>query len=205
MVKEMKTVLDLIGEFAALNDAKVRCKGTLPGSNEQRWFELKSFYDLLMEKNGLAKRPVTKRFTTSDIKKRITSRDRLRVPVELEMVLQIGEDYLTVQVINISRGGVFLASDHVYPAGTKLVLYIANAYGGSKALFEAEGEVAWISEFGVKESNLPKGMGVRFLGDQDEVRHQLDSFVLETLEMRLSGIDANALTTDFITRENLEL
>ncbi len=205
MVKEMKTVLDLIGEFAALNDAKARCKGKLPAGNEQRWFELKSFFDLLMEKNGLARRPVTKRFTTTDIKKRVTSRERLRVPVELEMVLQIGDDYLTVQVINISRGGVFLASDHIYPVGTKLVLYIANAYGGSKALFEAEGEVAWISEYGIEETSLPKGMGIRFVGDQEEVRHQLDSFVLETLEMRLSGIDANALAPDFISREKLEL
>lgn len=201
----MKTVLDLIGEFAALNDAKVRHGGTLSPDSEHRWEELKSFYDLLMAQNGLSRRPVTKRFSTSDIRKSVTSRERLRVPVELDMILRIDGDYLTVQVINISRGGVFLASDRLFPAGTRMTLFIANAYGEGDALFEAEGQVVWNSEYGIAESNLPRGMGVRFLGDQREIRHQLDSFVIETLEMRLSGVDANALAPDFISREDLDL
>jgi uncharacterized protein (TIGR02266 family) len=201
----MKTVLDLIGEFATLNDAKVRCGGTLPPGSEQRWEELRSFYDLLMGKNGLAKRPVTKRFSMSDIRKHITSRDRLRVPVELDMILKKDGDFLTVQVVNLSRGGVFLASEALFPVGTQLTLYVANSYGGSEGIFEAGCEVVWVSEYGIQESDLPRGMGVRFLGDQDEVRHQLDSFVLETLELRLSGVDANALTPDFVAREKLDL
>ena len=201
----MKTVLDLIGEFAALGDAKARCGGTLPPGSERRWGELKSFYDLLMAHSGLMRRPVTKRFTSRDNRKRVRSRDRLRVPVELEMVMRIGKDYQAVRVINVSRGGVFIASKQIYPVGTCLILFVANAYGGDEAMFEAEGEVAWLSEYGVSESDLPRGMGLRFLGDQDGVRHQLDAFVLEALEMRLSGIDANALTPEFLLKENLEL
>jgi uncharacterized protein (TIGR02266 family) len=201
----MKTVLDLIGEFATLNDVKVRCGGALPPGSEQRWEELKSFYDLLMAQNGLSRRPVTKRFSTSDIRDQVRSRDRLRVPVELDMIMNKDDDYVTVQVINLSRGGVFLASEKLFPVGTHLTLYLANSYGGSDAMFEAKGEVVWVSEFGIEETDLPKGMGVRFLGDQDEVRHQLDSFVLETLEIRLSGVDANSLTPDFVAREKLDL
>jgi uncharacterized protein (TIGR02266 family) len=204
-VTGMKTRLDLIGEFATLNDAKVRCGGTLPPDSERRWEELKSFYDLLLDQNGLARRPVTKRFSATDIRKHVKSRDRLRVPIELDMILKKDDDFVTVQVINISRGGVFLAADALYPVGTRLTLYVANSYGGSEAMFEAEGEVVWVSEYGIEESELPRGMGVRFFGDQDEVRHQLDSFVLETLELRLSGIDANALAPDFVAREKLEL
>jgi uncharacterized protein (TIGR02266 family) len=158
-----------------------------------------------MEKNGLAKRPVTKRFSTSGIRERVTSCDRLRVPVELDMIVKKGGEFLTVQVINVSRGGVFLASDALFPVGTHLTIYIANSYGGSEEIFEAQCEVVWVSEYGIEESDLPRGMGVRFLGDQDEVRHQLDSFVLETLEIRLSGVDVNALTPDFVAREKLEL
>lgn len=201
----MRTVLDLIGEFAALGDAKARCGGTLPPGSERRWGELKSFYDLLMAHNGLMRRPVTKRFTSRDIRNRVRSRDRLRVPVELEMAMRIGNDYQTVQVVNVSRGGVFIASDQIYPVGTRLILYVANAYGGGEAMFEAEGEVAWLSEHGVAESDLPRGMGLRFVGDQDAVRHQLDAFVLESLEIRLSGLDANALTPEFLLKEDLEL
>ena len=86
-----------------------------------------------------------------------------------------------------------------------MTVYVANAYGGDDAIFEAESEVVWLSEYGVVESSLPRGMGLRFLGDQEGVRHQLDAFVLETLEMRLSGLDANALTPEFMLKENLEL
>jgi uncharacterized protein (TIGR02266 family) len=200
----MKTVLDLIGEFASLNDAKVRAGGALPQESEERWVELKSFYDLLMTQNGLTRRPVTRRFTTNDIRERVTARERLRVPLELDMIVRNGDDYRTVQVVNVSRGGLFLAADKLFPVGTSLILFIANAYGGDEAIFEAEGEVVWISEFGIAESDLPRGMGVRFVGDQEAVRHQLDSFVLEALEMRLSGLDANALAPDFVLKEGLE-
>ncbi len=201
----MKTILDLIGEFAALGDAKARSGGMLPPGPERRWTELKSFYDLLMAQNGLTKRPVTKRFTSRDIGKRIKSRDRLRVPVALEMAMRVGDDYQSIQVINVSRGGVFIASERIYPVGTRLILYVANAYGRDQGMLEAEAEVVWVSEYGVPESELPRGMGLRFLGDQDAVRHQLDSFVLETLEMRLSGLDANALAPEFLFKEDIEL
>ena len=205
MRNQLKTVLDLMGEFAALHDAKVRCGGTLPASSEQRWFELKSFYDLLMVPNGLARRPVSKRFTASDIRHQVTSRDRLRVPAELDMILRVGDEYVSVQIVNVSRGGVFIASDKLEPVGSRLTMFIANAYGGDSAMFEAEGEVVWVCELGIADSELPRGMGVGFIGDQEAVRHQLDSFVLETLEMRLSGLDANALAPDFITKEKLDL
>jgi Tfp pilus assembly protein PilZ len=125
--------------------------------------------------------------------------------VELDMVLRSGDDYVTVQVVNLSRGGVFLSSDKLFPVGTELTLFVANAYGSGESLFEAEGKVVWVSEYGIRESELPRGMGVSFLGDQQEIIHQLDSFVVETLEMRLSGVDANALAPDFVSREDLDL
>lgn len=201
----MKTVLDLIGEFAALNDSKVRKGGTLPAEQEHRWEELKSFYDLLMSQNGFSKRPVTRSFSTANIQKRVTSRERLRVPVELDMIMRVGGVYQTVQVVNVSQSGVFLASDKPYPAGTRMTLYIANAYREGERTFEAEGEVVWTSGSGLADSELPRGMGVRFIGDQHEVRRQLDALLLETLEMRLSGVDANSLTLDFIDREKTDL
>ena len=53
---DMKTILDLIGEFSALNDAKVVCGGELPPESEKRWAELKSFYDLLMASRSFGER-----------------------------------------------------------------------------------------------------------------------------------------------------
>ena len=201
----MKTVLDLIGEFAALHDEKVRRGGTLSPGEEKRWLELKEFYELLMSQNGLNRRPVTRRFSADDIRRRVTSRDRLRVPAELDMVLRHRGDYQTVQVLNISRGGVFLGADTLYPVGSRLTLFVANAHRGGEALFEADGEVAWITERGVPESDLPRGMGIRFVGSQEKIQEELDLFVIDTLERRLSGVDAMALAPDFVIREKIDL
>ena len=74
----MKTVLDLIGEFAVLNDAKVTWGGRLPPDAEKRWEELKGFYDLLMSNSGVATRPVTRRFSAKDVEEKVTARERLR-------------------------------------------------------------------------------------------------------------------------------
>jgi hypothetical protein len=63
----MKTVLDLIGEFAELNEAKVAHRGRLPLEAEKLWEELKAFYDLLMSRAGVGPRPVTRRFSATDV------------------------------------------------------------------------------------------------------------------------------------------
>jgi Tfp pilus assembly protein PilZ len=203
----MKTVLDLVGEFAALNDGKVRAGGWLPPEFETRWSELKGFYDLLMAQNGLTRRPVTNPFTAKDIKSRVPDRQRLRVPADLYVVLKFQEEFLPGQVMNLSRGGVFLASQRVFPVSAELVLFLANPFGGQVGLFETDGEVVWSTEQGIAGSEVPHGMGVRFGKDdaQGLINRQLDSIVVETLERHLSGVDSNAITPDFVERECLVL
>ena len=49
----MSTVLDLISQFGTLNDTKLRTGGNLPPEDEDRWTELKKFYELLMSREGL--------------------------------------------------------------------------------------------------------------------------------------------------------
>ena len=100
----MKTVLDLVGEFSVLNDEKVHCGGLLPPEAERRWFELKSLYDLLTAYNGIPRRPVMHHFSVEDIRRRVKDRQRLRVPTDLSIVLQCGEEFLSGQVLNLSRG-----------------------------------------------------------------------------------------------------
>jgi Tfp pilus assembly protein PilZ len=200
----MKTVLDLVGEFAALNDQKVHCSGSLPPEEERRWSELKGFYDLLTAYNGIPRRPVTHHFSVQDIRRRVKDRQRLRVPTELSIVLQSGEEFLSGQVLNLSRGGVFLAAERVLPVEATLILFLANPNNAS--LFEAEGKVVWTTDrSGV--SNLPHGMGMR-LGERASdglVRSQLDSIVIETLERHLSGLDASTIAPHFLQRESLIL
>jgi hypothetical protein len=109
--KHVKTLLDLIQEFAALNEAKTLGKGSLPRAKENRWAELKRFYDMLMAQNGLAREPASP-FTAAQIRERVAARGRLRVQTDLEIVVAQGPEYHRARVGNISRGGAMLHCDH---------------------------------------------------------------------------------------------
>ena len=202
----MKTVLDLVGEFASINDEKVRCGGKLPPDWERRWEELKGFYDLLMARNGSSRRPLSRRFSADDIRVRVRDRERLRVPSDLDIVLKCEEGYYAGQVVNLSHGGAFVTSQMILPADSELVLFLSNPYLGKAGLFEAEGEVIWASEGSARE-DLSRGMGVRFEPDRGpgSVRYQLDCLVIDTLEKHLSGVDSSAIAPRFLERECLVL
>ena len=198
-----KTLLDLMEEFARLNEDKARYGGTLPPREEARWAELKGVYDLLMAEASLHDRMTSRRFDRDDIRERLASRDRLRVPAEIDMVVLHDGSYLNLKAINISRGGVFLASDELYPVGTRFTVMIVNTGRGQEALFEVEGEVAWVSDG--SSTSFPRGMGVRFLGSHESIQRELDRLVIDTLERRLVCIDTSLLPPEFIAKENLEL
>lgn len=202
----MKTVLDLVGEFASINDEKVRCGGKLPPDWERRWSELKGFYELLMARNGGSRPNLSRRFSAGDIRLRVRDRERLRVPSELDVVLKCSEGYYAGRVVNLSHGGAFVTSHVVLPADSKVVLFLSNPYLGKASLFEAEGDVIWASE-GAAGEELSRGMGVRFEPDRGpgSVHYQLDCIVIDTLEKLLSGVDCTAITPHFLERESLVL
>ena len=202
----MKTVLDLVGEFATLNDQKLRGGGKLPPDAERRWSELKGFYNLLTAHNGIARRPVSRHFSGQDIRRRVKDRQRLRVPTDLYVALKVGEEYFPGQVMNLSGGGAFLTAEKMLPVDASLVLFLANPFGGDRALIETEGQIVWTTER-LKTSVLPCGMGIRLGGDDVRgiVRDRLDSIVIETLEQHLSGLDAGTIAPYFLERESLIL
>lgn len=201
----MKTVLDLIGEFGVLNDAKGIWGGKLPPEAERRWHELKSFYDLLMSKNGVGPRPVTRRFTAKEVEEKVTARERLRVPLQNEMIFRADSEFHAAMGVNLSRGGVFLSSSVILPVHTKLSVYLSSPDVSREALLEAEAEVAWSTEKRHAQDSLPGGMGLSFRGDMGELIRHLDALVIDSLVRRLSGVDANSLAPEFMLKEALDL
>ena len=161
--KRMKTVLDLIGEFAVLNDAKVMWGGRLPDEAEQRWEELKDFYDLLMSKSGVGPRPVTRQFSAKDIEEKVTSRERLRVPFEMDMIFRADEEFHAAKGVNVSRGGLYLSSPLILPVSTTVTVYLASSDVTHESLLEAPGEVVWANDEGRDRASLPPGMGITAL------------------------------------------
>ena len=201
----MKTVLDLIGEFAVLNDAKVMWGGRLPDEAEQRWEELKDFYDLLMSKSGVGPRPVTRQFSAKDIEEKVTSRERLRVPFEMDMIFRADEEFHAAKGVNVSRGGLYLSSPLILPVSTTVTVYLASSDVTHESLLEAPGEVVWANDEGRDRASLPQGMGISFTTQEGLLERHLDAMVINSLVRHLSGVDANCLAPEFLLKESVEL
>ena len=184
----MSTVLDLIREFGALSDTKVRRGGTLAPSDDKRWEELNAFFEVLMSRSGLPVEGEKPPFTADEIRDHLTERNRLRVPVNRCAILYHQDSCHQARVVNLSRGGVFLASDTLLDVGSRPTLYLAGIGGDETEVMELTGEVTWRTERGVPEADLPRGMGFRFLDLSNDVREKLDSVVLGTIEKQLSSL-----------------
>jgi len=201
----MKTILDLIGEFATLNDAKVHRGGKLGPDEERRFAELKDFYDLLMAHTGLTTRPVTRRFSAEEVLYKVTARERLRVPLETEMIFSAGGEFHAGLAVNLSCGGLFLSAPHLLPAGSPVTMYLSSPDAIDHALIETPAKVAWVTERGISNALLPPGMGVSFVSKKGLVERYLDAMVVDSLVRHLSGVDATSLAPEFIGRELVEI
>jgi Tfp pilus assembly protein PilZ len=201
----MKTILDLIAEFAVLNDAKVQYGGKLGPDEERRFAELKDFYDLLMAHTGLTPRRVTRRFSAEDVLSKVTARERLRVPLETEMIFSNGEEFHAGLAVNLSRGGVFLSARQILPVDSPIIIYLSSPDAIDQSLIETPGKVVWVTDRGISTSLLPPGMGVCFVSKKGLVENYLDAMVIDSLVRHLSGVDATSLAPEFIGRELVEL
>ncbi len=184
----MKTVLDLIGEFGALHDAKVRSGGSLPPEDEKRWAELKAFYQVLMAQTGLELDREAPPITASDLREQLTDRERIRVPVDVPVVFQHGKQHHSGKVVNLSRGGIFIASEHLLDVGSVFAVYIPQVGNTSEEVLEIDSEVMWLTKRGIPEIELPRGMGVQFTKYPTKAQEKLDSFVVETIARKLSRL-----------------
>ena len=201
----MKTVLDLIGEFATLNDAKIRRGGRLDPEEERRFADLKDFYDLLMTRTGPAPRRVTRRFSAEDVLAKVAARERLRVPLETEMLFSVEGEFHAGLAVNLSRGGLFLSAPSLPPVDSPVTIYLSSPGAIDHALIETPARVVWVTERGISSSLLPPGMGVSFVSKRGLVENYLDAMVVDSLVRHLSGVDATSLAPEFLGRAIVEI
>ena len=199
----MRTLLDVIQEWAALNDAKTVAGGTLPPPDEKRWEELKSFYDLLLAQEGLCDKPAS-RFSADDIRNTVTTRDRLRVNTDMEVVVNKNGTVERAQVGNLSCGGVLLFCNTPFEKGNGLTIHLANVTRGAGVL-PAEGEIVWLADQGSSDMTFRYKLGARFLDLGYTERNSLDYFVVDSLENKLLSLSRDALDPEFLRREQIIL
>jgi PilZ domain len=118
----------------------------------------------------------------------VADADRRRAPrvlVDLEVDYASEENYLFAYITDISVTGIFVRTTTPEQPGTHLNLRFQLPHpeeitrpGGPGATddekIEVEGEVIWVNPYrpGAPD-NLHPGMGIRFVGLDDEVRDQL--------------------------------
>ncbi len=78
---------------------------------------------------------------------------------------------------NLSRGGMFLITTNPLKEGTELNLRFSLP--GARKPIEVIGEVLWVRDEN-DLSNLPPGMGIRFLRIDEEDIKQIGDFVEES-------------------------
>ncbi len=111
--------------------------------------------------------------------------DRRRAPrvlVDLEVDYASEENYLFAYITDISATGIFVRTTTPEQPGTHLNLRFelpapdgkSGPDRGRGEKIEVEGEVIWINPYrpGAPD-NLHPGMGIRFVGLDDDVRQQL--------------------------------
>ena len=102
-----------------------------------------------------------------------------RVLVDLEVDYASEDNYLFAYITDISATGIFVRTTTPEGPGTHLNMRFATpsidpGESTRETMIEVEGEVIWINPYrpGARD-NLHPGMGIRFVGLDDDLRDQL--------------------------------
>lgn len=97
-----------------------------------------------------------------------------RYKVELDVSLGSDHNFYVGFVENMSAGGVFIATHVLKTVGDvfELAVHLPN----SDAVVRGMGEVRWIREYS-ERSNVPPGMGIRFIRLDPGSQEAIDKFL----------------------------
>jgi len=72
------------------------------------------------------------------------------------------ETFIQKYAVNISRGGIFIATKHPKPVGTFVKFEFLLSDAGTSSIIRGEGQVQWTKEYDAAHPNKAHGMGVKF-------------------------------------------
>lgn len=101
-------------------------------------------------------------------------RDHPRLPIKINVDFTSDDSVQNVFALNISAGGIFLASHKPLPPGSTVVLHL-NLPSLDSAV-EVLGEVVWNNLHPEDNNGLPEGMGIRFLNLDSLVKEHIGFF-----------------------------
>jgi uncharacterized protein (TIGR02266 family) len=97
-----------------------------------------------------------------------------RYRVDLDVTVTSEHNFYAGFVENMSHGGLFIATHQLKPVGERLEfsVHLADCEEPIRGL----GEVRWVRVFS-ESSNVPPGMGVRFIDLDDESTARIEEFL----------------------------
>ena len=101
-------------------------------------------------------------------------REKARYGVDLAVTVNSEHNFYAGFIENMSVGGVFMATHLLKPLGEMMELTIYLP--GREHPVRARGEVRWVREFN-EASNVPPGMGIRFVEVDSDSVHAIDEFL----------------------------
>jgi uncharacterized protein (TIGR02266 family) len=81
---------------------------------------------------------------------------------------------------DISSGGLFLATNELGEIGD--IITFGLQLGEGQTEIELQGEVRWVRESNEWTSDVPPGMGVKFLGLDPRIGEKIEEFIASTRE-----------------------
>lgn len=102
------------------------------------------------------------------------SREYPRQPIKIRVDFTSDDSVQSVFSLNISAGGIFLASQKPLPPGSRVVLHLNLP--SLEGAVEVLGEVVWNNLHHEDNNGLPEGMGIRFLNLDALVKEHVGVF-----------------------------
>lgn len=111
-----------------------------------------------------------------------------RAPIELQVEYKKLNTFFSDYTKNISKGGTFIKTDRPLKVGTEFVFRLVIPK--LQEPFQLKGRVAWVNTDG--ESQRPevdeKGMGIRFIYDDDQQRSVFEGIVEDLMKDSLGPV-----------------
>ena len=113
-----------------------------------------------------------------------------RLPATLRIRLKYSDEahFIERYSMNISRGGIFIATRTPKPVGTQLRFEFQ--LGNGQSLIRGAGTVVWIKAFDPAHADQPHGMGVRFGGLDEESQRVIERALAWKDKVKKRGAEA---------------
>ena len=108
-----------------------------------------------------------------------------RLPMELRIEYKKQNTFFYDYTHNISKGGTFIATGNPLPVGTRFKFRLAIL--GLEQDFQLNAEVVWVrtTEMARAADQMPEGMGIKFIFDDESGMWQFEAAVKALMEKNL--------------------